>query len=99
MSVERRYMQRLPIDMPVNVHCRGQEDFSARARNISVEGMFLSGGPRMQAGIVIGLEVFTGSRDWMVDALVVHSGNPGTGVMFLESQHQLVLACASATIN
>ena len=90
MSVERRYTQRVPVNLPVRLGYREQERIYFRARNLSAEGMYLSGvGPQVPSGILVSLQVAAGGRNWQIEALVVHSDSPGIGLLFVESQHRL----------
>ena len=90
MSVERRYTQRMPVNLPVSVGYREQARISARARNLSAEGMYLSGGAQpVPSGILVSLQIAAGGRDWQVEALVVHSDSPGIGLLFVEPQERL----------
>ena len=80
MSIERRYTPRMPVNLPVSVGYREQASISTRARNLSAEGMYLSGGgPRVPSGILVSLQMAAGGREWQIEALVVHSGGPGIG--------------------
>jgi hypothetical protein len=97
MSVERRYTQRVPVNLPVRVNYREQARISARARNVSAEGMYLSGeGPQMPSGILVSLQLAAGGRDWQIEALVVHSDSPGIGLLFVETQQHLYSEIAAA---
>lgn len=93
MAVERRYQERLAVDFPVRIRFREQSRFDGRARNISVEGMLINGGPRLPTGMLVELEPGFGAQARLIEALVVHSGKPGMGVMFLETQPELLSEC------
>jgi len=98
MSVERRYTQRIPVNLPVSVGYRKQAKISTLASNLSAEGMYLSGvDPQVPSGILVSLQIAAGGRDWQIEALVVHSDSPGIGLLFVESQQRLYSELAAAS--
>jgi hypothetical protein len=90
MGNERRYHARLPIDHPVYIRYHKRPFLRARARDVSVGGMFL----RVQAltlpaGTPIELELEVLGKRWLVPAIVVRADHSGIGVMFCEPQTAL----------
>ncbi len=88
----------MPVNLPVRVNYREQARISTRARNLSSEGMYLSGeGPQVPSGILVSLQLAAGGRDWQIEALVVHSDSPGIGLLFVETQQRLCSEIAAAS--
>jgi hypothetical protein len=90
MHQERRYCARHPIDLPVYIRYRKRRFLGARARDLSVGGMFLEvQALTLPAGTPVELEFRALGRSWLAAAVVVHGNNSGIGVMFREPQADL----------
>lgn len=90
MGIERRYNERLEVDFSVDICYRDHRPLLARAGNLSPEGMFLrTRRLRIPTGTLVRLDLRTPTREWSIDALVVHGDAESLGVMFREPQPQL----------
>ncbi|WP_296927220.1 PilZ domain-containing protein [Thiohalocapsa sp.] len=90
MSTERRYSARHRVELPVYIRYGRRPFLGARARDLSVGGMFLSvQSLTLPVGTPIELELSCLGRDWLIPAVVVHGDNAGIGVMFREPQAAL----------
>jgi len=90
MVVERRYSKRCAVHFPVAIRYREGRPFPAKARDLSLEGMFLEVGSLiLPRGTLVDLEFSTAGRSWRIAVLVVHMGARGIGVMFREPQPEL----------
>jgi hypothetical protein len=94
MSVERRYSKRLPVGFEVSLGYRGRRLPAATARNLGVDGAFVSleGIITLPTGTLVQLELHRHGRDWHLPAIVVHAGSDGIGLMFREPQPVLYRA-------
>jgi len=80
----------MSIDFPVSIRFRGERPFPARARNVSVDGMYLETRSLiLPRAACIDLEFLFHGRTWEIRALIVHSNWQGLGVVFVEPQHEL----------
>jgi hypothetical protein len=90
MITERRYGARHRIELPVYIRYGRRPFLGARARDLSVGGMFLSvQSLTLPIGTPIELELSCLGQDWRIPAVVVHGDNTGIGVMFREPQAAL----------
>jgi hypothetical protein len=102
MQSERRYSARHALDLPVYIRYRKRRFLGARARAISVGGMFLEvRSLTLPNGTLIDLEFSRLGKDWRVPAIVIHGSGRGLGVMFREPQPTLfqeMLSTADAAL-
>jgi hypothetical protein len=90
MTAERRYCARHPLSLPVQVLYGRRRFCSARVRSLSVQGMSLTlRNLTLPLGTLVELELGGLGRDWLVEAVVVHSAGSEAGVMFREPQPAL----------
>jgi hypothetical protein len=90
MSVERRYSARHPVDFEVRIRFRRRRFLSARARDLSAEGLYLDvRNLTLPCGILIELELSHRGRDWLIPAVVIHASGSGIGLMFRNLQPEL----------
>ncbi|MCU0834875.1 MAG: PilZ domain-containing protein [Chromatiaceae bacterium] len=93
MSVERRYSARYPVDLPVDIRYRKRRFYSARACNLSTDGMYLQvQALTLPTGTLVELELVCEGSGWLVPAVVVHHDASGVGVMFRDPQPELFQA-------
>jgi len=93
MSVERRYSARYPVDVAVDIRYRKRRFYSARASNLSTDGMYLQvQSLTLPTGTLVELELECQGRDWLVPAVVVSHNAGGVGVMFRDPQPELFKA-------
>jgi hypothetical protein len=93
VSVERRYSARHPLDLRVDIRYRKRRFYCARARNLSVDGMYLEvQSLTLPTGTLVELEFECQGRQWLVPAIVVHHAGNGVGVMFRDPQAALFKA-------
>jgi hypothetical protein len=91
MSVERRYGARHAVDFRVQILYRKRRFYSARARNLSEDGMYLDvRSVTLPTGTLVELELDSDGKDRLVPAVVVHRGDGGVGVMFRHPQAELL---------
>lgn len=97
MAVERRYSARHRIHLPVYIRYRRRPFLSARARDLSVGGMFLDvQALTLPTGTMVELELSALGRSWLLPAIVIHGNQSGIGVMFREPQPALFRGLLSA---
>lgn len=90
MKAERRYTARQHLDTPVYIRYRKRRFQGARARAVSVGGMFLEvQSLTLPIGTHVELEFTRLGKAWRVPAIVVHGNNSGIGVMFNDQQPDL----------
>lgn len=90
MTAERRYCARHPLSLQVQVLYGKRRFCSARVRSLSVQGMSLTlRNLTLPAGTLVELELDGLGREWLVEAVVVHSEGADVGVMFREPQPEL----------
>ena len=90
MTAERRYCARHPLSLQVQVLYGKRRFCSARVRSLSVQGMSLTLRKlTLPAGTLVELELDGLGREWLVEAVVVHSEAAEVGVMFREPQPEL----------
>ncbi len=91
MDHERRYASRHPINIPVYIRYGRRPFLGASARDLGVDGMFLSVQSLiLPVGTPIELELSCLGRDWLIPAVVTDGDNAGIGVMFREPQPMLL---------
>lgn len=90
MSVERRYSARHPLDLRVHIRYRKRRFYCARARNLSVDGMYLEvQAVTLPTGTLVELEFECQGSNRLLPAIVVHHAGNGVGVMFRDPQPAL----------
>jgi hypothetical protein len=90
MNGERRYCARHRIELPVYIRYHKRPFLGATARNIAIDGMFLSvKALTLPIGTPIELEFRCLGKRWLLPAIVSHGDNTGIGVMFKEPQSAL----------
>ncbi len=92
MTAERHYCARHPLSLPVQVLYGKRRFCSARVRSLSVQGMSLTlRNLTLPPGTLVELELELDGpgRDWLVEAVVVHSAGAEVGVLFREPQLEL----------
>jgi hypothetical protein len=90
MTVERRYSARHSVSLPVYIRYRKRRFLTARARDLSVGGMFLAvQSLTLPTGTPIELEFRGLGRSWLLPAIVIHGDNSGIGVVFRDPQPEL----------
>lgn len=93
MSLEHRYRARRASDIEVQIQYRNRRFRSARARNLSDQGMYLEvRNLTLPTGTLVVLEVRDMDRDWRIPAIVVYQDSTGIGVMFRDTQPELPLS-------
>ncbi|SDY23277.1 hypothetical protein SAMN05421644_14027 [Allochromatium warmingii] len=99
MSIEHRYTRRHARDLAVQIQYRNRHFRRARGRNVSDQGMYLEvSNLTLPTGTLVVLEVRELERDWRIPAIVVHQDSSGIGVMFRETQPELLHANADELI-
>jgi hypothetical protein len=90
MKADRRYNTRQHLDTPVYIRYRKRRFQGARARAVSVGGMFLEvRALTLPIGTHVELEFTRLGHAWRVPAIVVHRNHDGIGVMFNDQQPDL----------
>lgn len=93
MSIERRYHQRNPHSLAVQIAWRGRRFFAA-SRDHSSDGMYLSADHvTIPPGNMVELEFSFDGVEWQLPALVIHNNRGGIGVMFRRPQPQFTRPC------
>jgi hypothetical protein len=99
MTAERRYCARHPLGLPVQVLYGKRRFCSAQVRSLSLQGMSLTlRNLTLPAGTLVELGLDGLGRDWLVEAVVVHSAGTEVGVMFREPQPELCQGLLQAGI-
>jgi hypothetical protein len=74
----------------VQIGYRKRRFYGAQARNLSVQGMYLTvRNVTLPVGTPVELEMECLGKEWLVEAVVVHGTRSGVGVMFREPQPEL----------
>jgi hypothetical protein len=99
MTAERRYSARHPIALRVQILYGRRQFYTARARDLSIQGMSLTvQNLTLPPGTLVELEMDCLGREWLVEALVVYRHGSGLGVMFREPQPVLYQGLTEAAL-
>ncbi len=102
MAIEKRHCPRTDLSIEAQILYRGRS-FSARAHNLSRDGLFLQTGPlTIPSGMLIEISLTLGRNQRQITGLVTRSGAEGIGIMFRIPQPELyraALAHAGAALH
>lgn len=90
MTAERRHCPRHPLSLHVQLLYGKRRFCSARVRSLTPQGMSLTlRNLTLPPGTLVELGLEGLGREWLVEAVVVHSEGTDVGVMFREPQPEL----------
>ena len=90
MTIEKRYQQRHPCNIPAHLIYR-RRSFSVTATDITAYGIGLkSDYLTIPSGNIIDLELALGDQQWHVSGLIIHIADQHIGIMFRSLQPELL---------
>jgi hypothetical protein len=97
MTQKRKAGVRHPCSFRVDIRYGRRYFFSAKACNLSAEGMFLkTTAVTLPPGTHVVLEFRHRGEDWLVPAVAIHNDKRGVALKFQERQPQLFRSVAGA---